>query len=149
MELVKLIDELNNLDNEGVLSKVKKKLVEYDLNINDKKEIYYLDAIRIEEAFVYNFKDLYKKVMDGNNLETYYTFKLSKSKLLKECVFESNIYPKKELQIKDLRYSFDKQFIALSPNQEKQIIDEAKDNWVSDNRYDALDYNHTLRRTIK
>ena len=85
----------------------------------------------------------------ANNLETYFKFKLSKSKLLKECVFESNLYPKEELQIKELKYTYDRQFIALSPDQEKQIIDEAKKNWFSEESINEIDYNHNLRRTIK
>ena len=147
LELCKLIDELNYLEDRDTFLSIRKKLSQYDLRINERNELHYLDVIRIEEAFIYNFNDLYKKIEQGNNLETYYKFKLSKTKLLKECIFESNIYPKKEIQINDLKYSCDKQFIALSPNQEKRLIDKTRNNWLIDETLNEIDYNHVLRRT--
>ena len=147
IELCNLIDDLNQLENEEAYNRVKKKLHQLDMRINYKNELYYIDAIRIEEAFVYNFNDFYKKVVIANNLETYYKFKLTKAKVLKECVFESNLYPKKELQIKDLKYLHDKQFISLSAEQEKKLIEEEKKDWSSDETMNEIDYNHVLRRT--
>lgn len=41
----------------------------------------------------------------GNNPETYLTFKESRHRLMKDGVFESEIYPRKEIQIKDIYYA--------------------------------------------
>lgn len=63
----------------------------------------------------------------GNNPETYLTFKESRHRLMKDGVFESEIYPRKEIQIKDIYYAHCKQFIALSKQQEEQLIDSKKE----------------------
>lgn len=46
---------------------------------------------------------------------------------MKDGVFESEIYPRKEIQIKDIYYAHCKQFIALSKQQEEQLIDSKKE----------------------
>lgn len=130
-----------------ISKKFKELLLDLDINSNDKKDIYYVDAIRIEEAFVYNVRELLYKVEMGNRLETYYRFKLSKDKIINDNIFESNIYPKKELQIKDLHYSEDRQFISLSKRQEEVLLMEVKSNLVSIENNNEIDNNHTLKRT--
>ena len=43
---------------------------------------------------------------------------------MKDGVFESEIYLRKEIQIKDIYYAHCKQFIALSKQQEEQLKKE-------------------------
>ena len=145
LSLASLINNICNLK-DNKTTKLLELLKELDIHINEDNNIYYVDAIRIEQAFVYNIKDLYNKVLTGNVLPTYFKFKLSKQKILDNNLFESNIYPKKEIQIRDLKYANDRQFISLSEKQEEELNNNMKSNWVAINSNNEIDYNHILKR---
>ncbi len=60
-------------------------------------------------------------VYDINDLSTYLVFKESRYLLIRDGISESEIYPSKSLQIKDLLYDHIQGNIRLSKNQRKEI----------------------------
>lgn len=130
-------------------------ILDLDFHINEVGDIYFADAIRLLDAIIYNVKDLHDKVNQGNKFETYLTFKKSKHQLLKDGVFESEIYPRKEIQIKDLNYAYSKEFIALSEKQKEQLEKEQLEDFscfiatdFSDDEEEKQN-NPVLKKTMK
>lgn len=80
---------------------------------------------------VYNIMDLYEKVKKGNDPSTYLDFKISKEKLYRDGVFESEIYPRKEIQLKDTIMGSSKEFIALTEKQKEKIRADELENFSS------------------
>ena len=69
--------------------------------------------------------DLYKKVQEGNNLNTYLDFKISKEQLGRDGIFVEDLYPSEEIQVKDVTRGNLPEFIALT---EKQKVELKKEN---------------------
>ena len=96
-------------------------IINLDININEEWNIYRDDINRISEAFIYNINDLYEKIEKGNDPETYLKFKLSKEKMGRDGVLDSDLYPSKEIQAKDIILEDYKQYIAFTENQKNKI----------------------------
>lgn len=130
-KLQALFSVLNDVDRcklEELSEESKQRLKDLDFHINSKGNIYFKDAERLADAIIDNVKDLCEKVQAGNNPETYLTFKESKHSLMKDDVWPCEIYPRKEIQIKDSYYAHRPGFIALSEEQQTQVQKESIEN---------------------
>lgn len=150
--LFDILDDIGRIRTEEITEEQWKRIIDLDFHINENGDIYYADADRLLDAVVHNVKDLYNKIKQGNNLETYLTFKESKHSLLKDDVFESEIYPRKEVQIKDLHYACSSEFIALSDQQQKELEKERIDNflyWMNRDFIEAEEYEKQSNPVLK
>lgn len=105
-------------------------IMDLDFRINEYGDIYSADVERLADAIIYNVRDLYDKIMEGNNPETYLTFKESKYNIGKDGILEGELYPRREVQIKDLNYNSKPEFIALSINQKEKLKQQGLDRPV-------------------
>jgi len=122
--LFEILEDLAKVK-DGTISELGwKRIVDLDFHINEFGDIYITDAERLADAIIYNVKNLYDKIIQGNNPNTYLTFKGSEHSMAKDGIFESEIYPKKEVQVQDLEYSYCKEFIAMSDNQKEKLMQE-------------------------
>lgn len=121
--LFSVLEDLEKCKSGELTEETKQRFLDLDFHISN-GNIYITDAERLADAIIYNFKDLYDKVKQGNNLETYLSFKESRESLLKDGIMEGEIYPSKQIQIKDSHNSYQKQFIALSDAQKEQVKKE-------------------------
>ena len=151
--LFEILDDLTKIKDGTILEDGWNRIIDLDFHINEYGDIYITDAERLADAIIYNVKDLYEKITKGNNPETYLKFKKSKHNMAKYGIFESELYPRKEIQIKDLNYGFCKEFIALSKNQEeklKQEIFEIISKMIEEDFFDdGPQNNHTLVKKSK
>lgn len=128
--LFEILEDLAKIKDGTISEDGLDRIIDLDFHINKCGDININDVERLSDAIIYNVKDLYEKVTKGNNPETYLTFKESKHNMAKDGIFESELYPRKEVQIKDLNYGFCKEFIALSENQEEKLKQE-RFNFIS------------------
>ena len=146
--LFEILEDLAKIKNGTISQEEWDRIVDLDFHINEYGDIYITDVVRLADAIIYNVKDLYDKVTKGNNPETYLTFKKSKNYMARNGISESEIYPKKEVQIKDLDYGHFKEFIALSENQKnmlnKERLEMLEEDFLDDN--DQQD-NYILAKT--
>lgn len=126
--LCSVLNDINRCKTEELSEEAQQRFKDLDFHINSEGNIHFKDAERLADAIIYNVKDLREKVQTGNNPETYLTFKESKHKLMKDGIWESEIYPSREIQIRDRHHSYMSQFIALSEAQETQVQQEALEN---------------------
>lgn len=124
-----ILDDLEKIKDDEISEECWDRILDLDFHINKDGEIYIPDAVRLADAIIYNVKDLYNKINQGNNCETYLNFKESKFDLYEDGIFESEIYPRKELQIKDKYYSSKNEFSALSEKQEEELRKQEVDNF--------------------
>ena len=122
--LLSVLNDINRCKSEQLSEESNQRLSELDFHINAEGNIYMKDAERLADAIIYNVKDLNEKLQIGNNLETYLTFKESKHRLMKDGIWEKDIYPSKEIQRRD-GYYISPEFIALSEAQEEQRFRES------------------------
>lgn len=149
-ELFNILHELENNKLSKPSDNYSQMILDLDFHVNKDGNLNITDADRLVNAIVYNVRDLYDKVSKGNNCETYLTFKLSEHELLKEGILDSEIYPRKEVQIKSLHYAYNKEFIELSKNQKKQLENDSLDSmskWIKDTNEDTSS-NPVLKKTI-
>lgn len=122
--LFEILEDLAKIKDGTISEDGLNRIIDLDFHINKCGDININDVERLSDAIIYNVKDLYDKITKGNNPETYLTFKECKHNMAKDGIFESELYPRKEVQIKDLDYGFCKEFIALSENQEEKLKQE-------------------------
>ncbi len=127
--LFSVLNDINRCKSEELSEESKQRLKDLDFHINSKGNIYFKDAERLADAIIYNVKDLCKKIQAGNNPETYLTFKESKHQLMKDDVWEFELYPSRKIQIKDRYHAHMPQFIALSEEQQTQVQKEELENF--------------------
>lgn len=131
-KLKTLFDILNDIDkckNGSITKEGLNRILDLDFNINSKGNVYILDLERLADAIIYNIKDLYFKVIEGNNPSTYLEFKKSFNLLDKIGSLEKEDYPSKEVQIKDLHYAYQSEFIALSKKQKENLKNDSLENF--------------------
>lgn len=118
-----LFDVLEDLRwiEKGYSERAWRRFDDLDFHVKYDGSIHYADAVRLANAMIYNINDLHQKVMQGNDFQTYLTFKEAPHRLISSQIFEREIYPKKEIQIKDLNYADSPQFIALSEKQKAEL----------------------------
>jgi len=122
--LFEILEDLSKIKDGTISEEGLNRFIDLDFHINEDGGIDITDVERFVDAIIYNVNNLYEKITKGNNPETYLTFKLSKHQMAKDGIFESELYPRKEVQIKNLIYGFNKEFIALSKNQEERLKQE-------------------------
>lgn len=123
--LLKILDYLDKRKSMEISKDEWKALVDLDIHVNEEGNVYCEDINRLCEAIIYNINDLYKKVQEGNNLNTYLDFKISKEQLGRDGIFGEDLYPSEEIQIKDVTRGNLPEFIALT---EKQKVELKKEN---------------------
>lgn len=106
-------------------------LNKYDIKINQDGFVYYEDLIRLLAPLIQNVLDLKQKVDEANNLETYLTFKVSKSDLYKDGFTEEDYFPRLELQCDDEIYGNERGYIPLSDEQIEKVSKHNIDNFSS------------------
>ncbi len=127
--LLSVLDDINKCKSQKLSEEAEQRLLELDFHINSDGNIYFKDAERLAAAIIYNVSDLREKIQVGNNLETYLTFKESRHRLMKDDIWESEIYPIREIQKKDRYCAYMPQFIALSEDQQTQVQKEELENF--------------------
>ena len=127
--LCSILNDINRCKTEELSEEAQQRFKDLDFHLNSEGNIHFKDAERLADAIIYNVKDLCEKIQAGNNPETYLTFKESKHKLMKDGIWESEIYPRKEIQIRDRHHSHMPQFIALSEAQQTQVQKEELENF--------------------
>ncbi len=140
--LCSVLSDIKKCKTEEVSEEALQRFKDLDFHINSKGNIYFKDAERLADAIIYNVKDLEEKVQTGNNPEIYLTFKESKHDLMRDDIWECDIYPRKEIQIKDRYYAHLPEFIALSETQQTQVQKEDLENmtrWIEMDLYDDED----------
>lgn len=115
--LLKLLEYLDKRKSMEISKDEWQAILDLDIRVNEEGNIYWEDINRLSETMVYNILGLYEKVKKGNDPSTYLDFKISKEKLYRDGVFESEIYPKKKLQLNDTIVGSSKEFIALTEKQ--------------------------------
>ena len=131
LNLLKLLEYLDKRKSMEISKDEWKVILDLDIHVNEEGNVYWEDINRLSEAMVYNILDLYEKVKKGNDPSTYLDFKISKEKLYRDGVFESEIYPRKEIQLKDTIMGSSKEFIALTEKQKEKIRAEELENFSS------------------
>ena len=123
--LLKILDYLDKRKSMEISKDEWKALVDLDIHVNEEGNVYCEDINRLCEAIIYNINDLYKKVQEVNNLNTYLDFKISKEQLGRDGIFGEDLYPSEEIQVKDVTRGNLPEFIALT---EKQKVELKKEN---------------------
>lgn len=144
--LLSVLNDIENSKSEELSEEAKQRILDLDFHINEEGNIYFKDAERLADAIIYNIKDLRKKLQAGNNPETYLTFKESRHNLMKDDVWESDIYPSRKIQIKDRIYAYKPEFIALSEAQQTQIQKEELKNFSKWMRMDFEEDDYETER---
>lgn len=135
--LFEILDDLAKIKEGTISEEGWTRILELDFHTNEYGDVYHADIERLADAIIYNVKDLYDKITKGNNPETYLTFKESKHNMAKDGIFENELYPRKEVQIKDSHYAHKPEFIALSEAQQTQVQKEELENF---SRWMAQDF---------
>ena len=125
--LFSVLEDLGKCKSGELTKEAKQRFLDLDFHISN-GDIYITDAERLADAIIYNFKDLYEKIKQGNNPETYLSFKESKHSFMKDGIMEGELYPSEEIQTRDSHHSYQPQFIALSDVQKEQIRKEELEN---------------------
>ncbi len=126
-KLLTLLDIIEKIGNKNVTS-VQDFMTELDIVLDENGNIPKEDIIRLLTPTIYNFLNLNKKVEEANELSTYLTFKMSEHSLMRDGWSESEVYPQKSLQNKDL-YGFNgNENVQLSSRQEKERREKQKRN---------------------
>lgn len=103
-------------------------VIEYDIILKDDK-ISKIDIERIIKPTLENIDAFYEKINQANTLETYLSLSVSEHSLMRHGITESEIYPVKQLQIKDLYYSGIKGNIPFSEKQKQELRIEQRKNF--------------------
>lgn len=145
--LLKILDYLDKRKSMEISKDEWEVLVDLDIHVNEEGNVYYEDINRLSEAMVYNILNLYEKVKKGNDPSTYLDCKISKEKLYRDDIFESDIYPREEIQLKDTIVGNSKEFIALTEKQKEKIRTEELEDFsywldkISESEEDELEQN--------
>ena len=125
--LFDLVRELEKIKSGELQASSCQNIIDLDFHINEDGNLYYEDVNRLAEAIVYNVKDLYDKIIKGNDAATYLNFKISLDGIYRNDLSEDEIYPSKEIQVKNLYDRYPKEFVSLSNKQEEQLKQEEHD----------------------
>lgn len=109
-------------------------VLEYDIILKNDK-ISKIDIERIIKPTLENIDAFYEKINQANTLETYSTLSITNHSLMRHGITESEIYPVKQLQIKDIYYSGIKGTIPFSEKQKEELEIEQRRNFDSILKY--------------
>lgn len=68
------LEALSEIKRETISDDSWNRIVDLDFHINQYGNFYTVDIVRLAEAMVYNMKNLYGKIKEGNNIKTYLSF---------------------------------------------------------------------------
>lgn len=120
-----IVDDLAKIKDGTISEKGWERIQDLDFHVDQSGNLFRTDVTRLVNAILYNVKDLYDKVLEGNNPATYLTFKLFSDPMIQDDMNVGDLYPRKEVQIKDLYYSYRSEFIALSDHQ-KEVLEQKR-----------------------
>lgn len=103
-------------------------VVEYDIILKNDK-ISKADIERIIKPTLENINSFYEKINQANTLDTYLTLSITEHSHMKNGITECEIYPIKQLQVKDLYYSGVKGTIPFSEKQKEELSEEQRRNF--------------------
>lgn len=141
LTLCEIYEDLFRLSKgEKISTESLKRLESLDIQINEVGKILDRDSIRLANAIVYNVKDLFEKLEQANNVETYFYIKIYNEQFesIKMHDYRNDSYrevsfPSKEVQILNANYGVyiqRKEFLELTSKQEqiirKQQVEELK-----------------------
>lgn len=115
-----LLDIISKISIKDTVS-LKETLTDLDIILDQNGDILREDIMRLILPIIYNIDELYGKVEQANDLSTYLTYKMSKHSLAKDGISENEIYPSKEIQIKDPYYSSINGTVPLSAHQKDEL----------------------------
>ena len=136
-----------NCEQETEWDEIEKQLIDYDIKLNADGNIYYQDLIRLLTPLIQNVLQLKEMLEKANNLETYLDFSVSKHSLYRDGFDESEIYPRRSLQVKDIFFDNKKGYIPLSEKQRAKLRREKLDNFSA--WLDMIDEATSNREKIK
>lgn len=136
-----------NCEQENEWDEIEKQLIDYDIKLNADGNIYYQDLIRLLTPLIQNVLQLKEMLEKANNLETYLDFSVSKHSLYRDGFDESEIYPRRSLQVKDIFFDNKKGYIPLSEKQRAKLREENLDNFSA--WLDMIDEATSNREKIK
>ena len=113
---------IENLSNKRI-DLIDEQLQDLDIILENNK-ISKTDIIRLLKPTFFNIDTLKNNVEKANNVETYLKFRISLDSIYQDGFTEAEIYPHKEIQIKNLYYNHTPGNVDLSERQEKQLRDE-------------------------
>ena len=120
-QILDIIEKIINKD-----SSISDLLIELDIQLDENGNISKEDIVRLIPPFIHNYNELFEKVNNANNLETYLTFKLSKHSLYRDGWSEGELYPTSSIQVKNLQYDYLPGNISLSTNQKNELREEQR-----------------------
>lgn len=134
-KLFKHIDDiqsiaLGRITDEESINNIINELAKYDIKVLPNGDIYYQDMIRLLTPLMENIILLMDKINEANQIETYLNFSVSKEKLYRDGLFESELYPKEELQVPSLYYN-KRGCIRLSEKQREELLKQNSDNFCA------------------
>lgn len=103
-------------------------LTDLDVVLDDSGNILGSDIVRLIEPTIYNINVLSNKIKDANDLNTYLSFKMSEESIYANGFIESEIYPSRDLQIKNLFFHFNEGYVPLTEKQNKIIYQNDDEN---------------------
>ena len=120
LSLLKLLEYLDKRKSIEISKDEWQFVLDFDIHINEEGNVYWEDINRLSEEIAYNIMNLYEQVKKGNDLSTYLNFKASKEKLYKDGIFESEIYSRKDIQLKDTIMESSKELLHLQKVKKKK-----------------------------
>lgn len=110
-----------NCEQETEWNQIEKLLIDYDIKLNVDGNIYYLDLIRLLTPLIQNVLQMKEVLEKANNLETYLGFAISNHSFSRDRFAESELYPRRSLQVKDIFFDDEEGYIPLSEKQKAKI----------------------------
>lgn len=114
--LLTIIEAISNKKSDSILEQ----LNDLDINLDSNGDILKEDIARLILPTIYNLNALESLVNEGNNVETYLEFKLSKLNLYKRGI-PTNLYPPSSIQEKNIFGNHDLGNVPLSKNQKNEL----------------------------
>ncbi len=113
---------IENLSNKKI-DLIGEQLQDLDIILENNK-ISKTDIIRLLKPTFFNIETLENNVEKANNVETYLKFRISLDSVYRDGFTEPELYPRKEIQIKNLYYNHTPGNVDLSERQEKELMDD-------------------------
>lgn len=114
--LLTIIEAISNKKSDSILEQ----LNDLDINLDSNGDILKEDIARLILPTIYNLNALESLVNEGNKVETYLEFKLSKLNLYKRGI-STNLYPPSSIQEKNIFGNHDLGNVPLSKNQKNEL----------------------------
>lgn len=117
LSLLDIIEKIGNKDTDTI----KELISDLDIHLDENGNILKDDIIRLVIPTIYNITTLNERVTMANDLSTYLNIKTSREYLYKVGWNDEEIYPTKDLQVKDLDFDYLDGCVPLSPKQRDNL----------------------------